>query len=47
MVHANTGHGCQGHVMTEHEFRLLYMTVTGHAMTRHKFQILSRFDDWR
>ena len=20
MVHANTGHGCQGHVMTEHEF---------------------------
>ena len=20
LVHANTGHGCQGHVMTEHEF---------------------------
>ena len=20
MVHANTGHGCQGHVMTEREF---------------------------
>ena len=30
MVHANTGHGCQGHVLSR--FDDLEMTVTGHGL---------------